>query len=298
MNSVEKLFDRLILTDQTCTISNPLSYMYGSHKILYCTSVKEFETTDINNLKSSSLIIVNDSINQGAGNLKFCDFANENNLNVIILVGDKNAHQNRPQIVYFPWFYHICRHKWLTPKLYKSNIQSLEKTYKISCLNANPRPHRIYNYVKLKNKEYFEDFLFSMHSPAENDYDMPLTWNILEDDLQSEWHDIVPTLRTRTQLQSENRIRIEGNICHPAYTDSYINLIAETSMHGLFVTEKTWKPIAAGQLFIMIGGKNTIENAGLISSSINKMNSDITVEEFLEKCIQVLEYNGYSICKK
>jgi len=46
------------------------------------------------------------------------------------------------------------------------------------------------------------------------------------------------------------------------------------------------------------GGKNTIENAGLISSSINKMKSDITVEEFLEKCIQVLEYNGYSICKK
>lgn len=46
------------------------------------------------------------------------------------------------------------------------------------------------------------------------------------------------------------------------------------------------------------GGNNTIENAGLISSSINKMKSDITVDEFLEKCIQVLEYNGYSIYKK
>jgi len=46
------------------------------------------------------------------------------------------------------------------------------------------------------------------------------------------------------------------------------------------------------------GGKNTIENAGLISSSINKMKSDITVEEFLEKCIQVLEYNGYVVYKK
>ena len=30
------------------------------------------------------------------------------------------------------------------------------------------------------------------------------------------------------------------------------------------------------------GGENTIENAGLISSSINKMKSDITVKEFLE----------------
>lgn len=40
------------------------------------------------------------------------------------------------------------------------------------------------------------------------------------------------------------------------------------------------------------GGENTINNAGLICSSINKMKSDITVEEFLEKCIQVLECKG------
>jgi len=46
------------------------------------------------------------------------------------------------------------------------------------------------------------------------------------------------------------------------------------------------------------GCENTIENAGLISSSINKMKSDITVDEFLKKCIQVLEYNGYGIYKK
>jgi hypothetical protein len=46
------------------------------------------------------------------------------------------------------------------------------------------------------------------------------------------------------------------------------------------------------------GGENTIENAGLISFSINKMKSDISVEEFLEKCIQVLEYNGYIVSNK
>ncbi len=46
------------------------------------------------------------------------------------------------------------------------------------------------------------------------------------------------------------------------------------------------------------GGNNTLENAGLLSTLINKMKSDITVEEFLEKCIQVLEYNGYIVSKK
>lgn len=46
------------------------------------------------------------------------------------------------------------------------------------------------------------------------------------------------------------------------------------------------------------GGENNIDNAGLISSSINKMKSDITVEEFIQKCVQILEYNGYYITKK
>jgi len=258
VNDIKKLINRLILTDNTCTISDPMIRMHGSYKILYCTTVKSFETADIDALKSSSLIIVNDSINQGAGNEEFCNYADNHNLNVIILVGDVTAHQRRLQIVYFPWFYHISRHKWLTPTLYQSNIQSLEKTYKISCLNANPRSHRIYNYVKLKNKQYFKDLLFSMHLPDENDHDLSLTWNELNDDVLSQWHDAMPTLQTRNHLASNNNIRIENDILHPAYTDSYVNLVAETVMHGLFVTEKTWKPIASGQLFLIVGSKNII----------------------------------------
>lgn len=45
------------------------------------------------------------------------------------------------------------------------------------------------------------------------------------------------------------------------------------------------------------GGNNSLDNAGLISTSINKMKSDLSVEEFLQKCIQVLKYNGYEINK-
>lgn len=45
------------------------------------------------------------------------------------------------------------------------------------------------------------------------------------------------------------------------------------------------------------GGKNNLENAGLISTVVNKMKSDLSVEEFLQKCIQVLEYNGYDVNK-
>lgn len=46
------------------------------------------------------------------------------------------------------------------------------------------------------------------------------------------------------------------------------------------------------------GGSNQIENLGLIDSTINKMKHDLTPEEFIEKCKEVLEYNGYIIRKR
>ena len=46
------------------------------------------------------------------------------------------------------------------------------------------------------------------------------------------------------------------------------------------------------------GGNNFLENAGLISLSVNKMKNDLSVEEFLNKCVQILKYNGYNVDKK
>lgn len=46
------------------------------------------------------------------------------------------------------------------------------------------------------------------------------------------------------------------------------------------------------------GGTNTLENLGLLSSEINKMKSDLTIEEFLQNCKEILEYNNYSVIKQ
>ena len=46
------------------------------------------------------------------------------------------------------------------------------------------------------------------------------------------------------------------------------------------------------------GGNNFLENAELISTSVNKMKSDLSIEVFLNKCIQILKYNGYNVNKK
>ena len=46
------------------------------------------------------------------------------------------------------------------------------------------------------------------------------------------------------------------------------------------------------------GGMNTLDNAGLLNSTINKMKHDLTPEEFLTICKKILEYQGFEIRRK
>jgi hypothetical protein len=50
------------------------------------------------------------------------------------------------------------------------------------------------------------------------------------------------------------------NIDHPICTDSYIHFVTESNVSDkVFITEKTWKPIASGQLFLLLGNPGTVE---------------------------------------
>jgi hypothetical protein len=247
-------------------ITDPVVHRLGSHDILYCNNCDKFKDVSVDQLKTYSLIIVNDSVDQGAGNVEFCDHADKNNLNIVILIGNATCHQQRPQIIYYPYWYHRCRSPgWFSKKIHKKNkknIDSIEKTHKISCLNGNPRWHRIYNYLLLKTKPYFDEFLFSMHLPVDQDKILELTWNppyqhVIPQELLQQWNSIKNEFLPKNQMKLY-KVRSDADIYHPAYTDSYINLVTETTMDGLFVTEKTWKPIASGQFFLIVGSQHTI----------------------------------------
>lgn len=45
------------------------------------------------------------------------------------------------------------------------------------------------------------------------------------------------------------------------------------------------------------GGNNSLENLGILNSIVNSMKSDLTINELIEWCIKILEYNGYSVKK-
>jgi hypothetical protein len=105
----------------------------------------------------------------------------------------------------------------------------------------------------LSKKEYFKDCLFSLHQPskdstyeANKDEQVELSPAILE-----EWSRLIPT------LPKQRRVDITST--DGAYLDSYINLVTESNVAPtLYISEKVWKPISVGQLFVVIGCPNTV----------------------------------------
>ena len=206
----------------------------------------------IERLSKYRLVIINCSHeNWGQGFVTWLDsLLNKTNLNYIILSHDPTDHLIKPYIIFYPWWYYVLLESAVAP----TDIENPRK-YKLSCLNRIPRPHRILNYLLLKKKNYFDDCLVTAHQPI---YPEPVLNKDDRMDLDSaisdEWNQLKPT------LSSANKISGYFNVNNDAYNNSYINLVTESSISpNLFVTEKAWKSVASGQLFLIIG------NPGIIS---------------------------------
>jgi hypothetical protein len=154
-------------------------------------------------------------------------------------------------IVYMPHNYFDCVLGWDRNTALQS-IDNNERQYFLSCLNRQPRINRIYNFLKIIGKPYFKEMLLSIHNLNDgnsvyNSKDEQYISEWMEDTMWDEWNKLAPTLPTACT----NDLDIE----HPAYHNAYLNLVTETFIqpNELFLTEKIWKPIACGQMFLVLG---------------------------------------------
>lgn len=165
------------------------------------------------------------------------------NLNFLVLTHSPHEHLLHPRLLYYPyWYYYSIRH-------FKKIKTHGVKKYKLSCLNGSPRPHRISNYLTLLNKSYFDQIFISffktMPEPRQDDVD-------LTESEVHEWNIIKKHLPVK---------KVSQNINIPAFTESYIHLVTETTVvPNIFITEKTWKPIASGMLFLIFGNPGTVDH--------------------------------------
>jgi len=230
--------------------------LYSQHSILNCNFLEqildsnEFVILDFNRDHSNFLFgptTVIDAYNY---------FTSQGHNNIIYLSSEKI---DIDRIYFFPtWLY--CKSKDY------SKIQitfASDRSYKLSCLNRFPSPHRIYFFYKLLQQPFFNECLTSFFGLV-NPYN-----NLIEigeyNPIYSEVPDYIKQFYEKTKFQKKltnDLLSIEKlhDPSHPAYSDSYLNIITESTHYHSFFTEKTAKSLIAEQLFIILGGRDSISN--------------------------------------
>ena len=223
----------------------------------------KLDTDKISKLKDNKLVIADfSSEHYGIHGLDHVYSALEQQgINFLLLTHDPNDHQRFDRMLFYPHYYHWSRKNFIT-----SNSESFDKTYKWSCLNGNPRNHRIYNYFYAHHRPYFKDAYFTFYNTDVTRVDDVA----LDDEIITFWNKIKPTLKLRDSILTE---KLSGHKitspdaqwnpdsqCYlPANSDSYVHLVTETTVIlKMFVSEKTWKPIASGQLFLIFSNPGTV----------------------------------------
>lgn len=133
------------------------------------------------------------------------------------------------------------------------------RSVSVSCLNRMFRPHRAYLVHRLWDSPYFADMMITHRAYINSYTNQPM-------DLSHHWFTELPKLAMDIMSQQDlylvdrwgnNQGLNDHAYLHPAYTDSYLNIVTESTVDpGVYFTEKTFKPLAAGQLFLMVGNQN------------------------------------------
>jgi len=181
--------------------------------------------------------------------------------NIIFLTSEYDSNPTYSNIIFYP--------HWLisTSRVLKKIPIDLKRNNKISCLNRMAKGHRFYLFYLLKEKKYFNDLVYTLQGMCS--YDDNLTW----DNGQIVGLDDLPTkvklelskldLNVSTvNVSDPNKSANDHSVDHIAYTDSYMNIVTETSCNLAtpFFSEKTIKPLASGQLFLMAGDQNSVKS--------------------------------------
>lgn len=138
---------------------------------------------------------------------------------------------------------------------------SNDRPYIFSCVNkANLRPEKLYNYIKCYQKSTSDWFLTAYLVPDLPDQVLGCS-NEQNKLWQEEIHpklkefdqDLENFIGQNTTAAQDEVTTVAFSMLFPGYTQAHVNLAIEHSMEFPIMSEKTFKPFAAGQLPIFLG---------------------------------------------
>ena len=158
--------------------------------------------------------------------------------------------QPQEHICYFPYFFLCLNGHDMHADAVVTNSQ---RTHPVSCINGRARTHRIENWLKIRQRSWFNRCLFRMNRRFDPEAEMCESGLDFEDPaMLDQFLILLPSL--------PDPAGIDHTANDPAYVDSYINLVPESHMHTgeLFVSEKTFKPLLAGQMAFWLAAHGTV----------------------------------------
>ena len=136
------------------------------------------------------------------------------------------------------WFWYLMYNRY---KNQKDKFYHVQKPYDFLYLNKTDRSHRRSLYTKLKQKNLLDRSLSSYLADGvklNRKYELP-------------WVD----------AENYPAYGHDRDIYEPQFNHTKFNIVSETRADGqTFITEKTWKPIMAKQLFIVHGKANFLKD--------------------------------------
>jgi len=169
----------------------------------------------------------------------------------VCLCHDPSDQELRSGIMYFPFY--AWRQLW--NPVDPVRIAKADRHYLFSNLNHRARDFRIANYLWWQQQAYRDRCFISLYDAVQDhDYDGHFALTEAE---SVAWQQIRPQL---SDTISDGFGEI-FDCTHPAFADTYLHVVSETTVKDkIFITEKTWQTILAGQLFTVWGNAGTVSH--------------------------------------
>lgn len=198
-----------------------------------------------------------DPVNDYQEKVKILDtFARAKGIKVYLALSqfDLQSHKHLKEINYPSWLFVFKKQN--LPEANFGNRQ-----YDFSCLNRNPTFHRLIFYTLIKQAGLLDQFIYTFYDrcPYQGFKMTPHHYRNIRSFVSAElYNQCLDSLSDfPVSWAGEQQGINDHTINHPAYRDTWCNVVTETSAVVSFTSEKIWKPIAAGQLFLIVGAPGT-----------------------------------------
>jgi len=148
-------------------------------------------------------------------------------------------------------------HLLFSAALHNADDLTSARKYSLSCINRSPRITRIYNLMLLRRHTFYNDIRTNWFRLSESNGPIPTYTDMVAQLGKTITDEFLAIEKSYPEYNPLSEYDLCSRI--DEYTDSYCNLVAESYLDNIgFVTEKIYKPIRAGQLFLVQGPPGAI----------------------------------------